>query len=59
MKRTLGQEPFILQLVTLLASDNREQGEAKPIANRTCGILMAVAGVGAFLYGSLSGLIPL
>ncbi len=58
MKRNFGQEPFILRLVTLLAADKAEESEATPFSNRTIAILMAIAGVGAFLYGTIAGVIP-
>ncbi len=58
MKRTLGQEPFIVQLVTLLATDSVGENEPSPFSARTCAVLMAIAGVGGLLYGTISGVVP-
>jgi len=58
MKRTLGQEPFIFQLVALLAADKAEENEFRPFTSGIIVLSMTVAGVGALIYGTISGVIP-
>jgi hypothetical protein len=58
MKRTLGQEPFIFQLVALLATDKAEENETPQFTAGSVALLMAAAGVGALIYGTISGVIP-
>ncbi len=50
--------PFIFQLVSLIACGDAEENHEPPFGIIILSVLMAIAGVGALIYGAVSGVIP-
>jgi hypothetical protein len=53
------QDPFIFRLISLFFDDQmHENGDAKPLSDRTVAFLMVLGVVAGFLFGLAWGVIP-
>ncbi len=52
------RQPFIFLLISLIACGDAEENHEPPFGIVLLSALMAIAGVGALIYGAVSGVIP-